>query len=272
MRGLFTAGVIDVMMEHELWPRAIMGVSAGAAFGCNMKSRQPGRVIRYNKRFAHDRRFCSLWSLVRTGNLFGDFCYHDLPDHLDLFDDKTYEATPMRFYCVCTDVETGEAVVKALPCMDAEGVDWIQASASMPVVSKIVEIGGRKVLDGGIASSIPLRQMQEREGQRHVVVLTQPRSYVKKPGAIEAVIRRCLRDYPRFVEASDRRHVMYNGELDYVRHEEAEGRALVVAPPKKLPIGDVCHNPERMQMVYEIGRQTATGQLEAMLKFFNSAS
>ncbi len=270
MRGLFTAGVIDVMMEQDLWPSGVIGVSAGAAFGCNMKSRQPGRVIRYNKRFAHDRRYCSLWSLLKTGDIFGgEFCYHELPMKLDLFDVQTYEENPMKFYCVCTDVDTGQEVVKEISHIDDEAMEWLRASASMPIASKIVTIRGRKLLDGGIASSIPLRQMEERGYRRNIVVLTQPRSFVKEPGAMVPVIRWWLRKHPRFVEASDHRHEMYNRELDYLRQEEAAGRALVIAPPEKLPIGHLCHDTEQMQKVYEIGRQTATMQLQAIRDFFS---
>lgn len=258
MRGLFSAGVIDVMMEHELWPDGVVGVSAGAAFGCNMKSRQIGRSIRYNKRFARDWRYCSVRSYLKTGELFGgDFCYHELPTTLDPFDTKTYGSNDMNFYAVCTDVDTGLPVYKKIDEMSFESMEWIRASASMPVAAKIVRINGRKLLDGGISNSIPLRFFQNMGYTRNIVVLTQPRDFIKQPEKIAPLIRMLLRKHPEFVAASDRRHVMYNDELDYIRQEEAAGRILVLAPDEKLPVNHVCHDPRLMQQTYELGRQAA---------------
>lgn len=269
LRGLFTAGVIDVMMEHALWPDGLIGVSAGAAFGCNMKSRQPGRVIRYNKRFAKDWRYCSAWSLLTTGNLFGaKFGYHTLPDKLDPFDTQAFDENPMAFYAVCTDVETGKAVYKRLDHCSYETNEWIRASASMPVAAKIVTIQGQKLLDGGIADSIPLEYFQSIGYQRNVVVLTQPRDFVKKDTPMNPLINLWLRRYPNFTAASDHRAVMYNAELDYVREQERLGNTLVIAPKEKLPINHISHDPEQMQQVYDLGRQAAEERLDKLRAFF----
>ena len=139
MRGLFTSGILDVMMEHDVWPDGLIGVSAGAAFGCNMKSRQPGRAIRYNKRFARDSRYSGLKSLLTSGDYFNArFGYHVIPHKYDVFDDEAFEANPMAFVVVCTDVKTGKAVYKQLDECNHDTYDWIRASASMPLVSKAV--------------------------------------------------------------------------------------------------------------------------------------
>ena len=148
MRGLFSAGVIDVLMEHNIEFDSIAGVSAGAAFGCNYKSKQPGRVIRYNMRYADDKRFCSVSSLIKTGDMFGaKFCYDTIPNELDVFDKETYENNPVKFYAVCTDTETGEPVYPLLEKADELSFRWIRASASMPLVSKPVLIEGRHYID-----------------------------------------------------------------------------------------------------------------------------
>ena len=157
MRGLWTAGVTDVMMEHDIWPDGLIGVSAGAAFGCNYKSRQIGRAIRYNTRFARDKRYSGLWSLLTSGDYFNaKFGYHVVPYEYDLFDTKTFEQNPMQFIVVCTDVETGEAVYHDMNHVSFDELEWLRASASMPLVSKVVEVQGRKLLDGGVSDSIPL--------------------------------------------------------------------------------------------------------------------
>lgn len=270
MRGLFSAGVIDVMMEHNLYPDGLVGVSAGAAFGCNVKSRQIGRCIRYNKRFAHDWRYCSIRSLFVTGDIFGgEYCYHTLPEKLDPFDKNTFDSSPMEFYAVCTDVDTGKAHYQLLTKADEECYEWIRASASMPVAARIVDINGKHWLDGGIADSIPLRFMKERGYRHNIVVLTQPRDFVKKPGSMNPLVNLVLRKYPEFVKASNHRHIMYNEELDYVRQEEATGHALVIAPPEKLPIGHICHDETVMQQTYEIGRAEAERKLEDLRKMFD---
>ena len=111
MRGLFTAGVTDVMLERGVTYDGIVGVSAGAVFGCNYKSHQPGRVLRYNLRFCRDPRYCSVRSWAKTGDLYGaDFCYRAIPDELDPFDRAAYAADPTDFWVVCTDADTGKPV------------------------------------------------------------------------------------------------------------------------------------------------------------------
>ena len=181
MRGMFTAGVLDILMEHNIDVDGVIGVSAGATFGCNYKSKQIGRTIRYNMKYCNDPRYCSFRSLLKTGDLYGaEFCYHTLPEQLDLFDNETYEASPMEFYMVTTDVNTGEPVYYKCDKFDHEGLEWVRASASMPLVSRIVEVGGRQMLDGGISDSIPLQYFQSIGYNKNLVILTQPRDYVKK--------------------------------------------------------------------------------------------
>ncbi|MFR6379993.1 MAG: patatin family protein [Evtepia sp.] len=156
MRGLFTAGVIDVMMEQNIVFDGAVGVSAGAVFGCNYKSHQIGRVLRYNLAFCQDPRYCSMRSRIKTGDLFGaDFCYRQIPDELDVFDREAYANSPMDFYVVGTDVRSGRAVYHNCLTGDHEDLDWLRASASMPLASQIVSVGNRNLLDGGIADSIP---------------------------------------------------------------------------------------------------------------------
>jgi predicted patatin/cPLA2 family phospholipase len=269
MRGLFTAGIIDVMMEARVEPDGLIGVSAGAAFGCNYKSRQIGRAIRYNKAFAHDKRFCSWQSLLKTGDLYNaEFGYHVIPTQYDVFDNATYDANPMAFIAVCTDVETGKPIYKSLPKVTPTTYDWIRASASMPLVSKVVELEGQKVLDGGVADSIPLAYFESIGYEKNMVILTQPDGYVKAHNKLMPLMRIALRKYPNMIEAMDQRHIMYNQQLSYVYQAESTGRALVIRPEAPLPIGHISHNPEEMQRVYDIGRATGMKYIERIKAFF----
>ena len=267
-RVLFSAGVMDVLMEHQIAFDGAIGVSAGAAFGCNYKSRQPGRVIRYNTEYARDPRYCSLRSLFKTGDLFGaDFCYHELPNKLDPFDTEAFQQNPMEFYVVCTDVLTGEAVYQKCGIADDECFEWLRASASMPLVSRTVEIGGRRMLDGGIADSIPLRYFEQIGYNKILVILTQPEGYRKKKNKALPLIRLSFRQYPKMVEALEKRHKKYNDTLAYVKKREREGAVLVLRPQDSLSIGRVEHNPERMRQVYDCGRKVALQSLEQIEAF-----
>jgi len=271
MRGLFTAGIIDLMMENGIEPDGLIGVSAGAAFGCNYKSRQPGRALRYNKRFAKDKRYCSWWSWWKSGDLYNaDFGYHVIPTQYDIFDDKAFEENQMEFIAVCTNVETGEPFYKKLVECNPLTYDWIRASASMPLASKVVELEGMKVLDGGVADSIPLEYLESIGYERNVVILTQPEGYVKAHNPLMPLMRIALRKYPRMIEAMDKRHLMYNKELEYVREAEKAGRALVIRPENKLPIGHISHDPEEMQRVYDIGREAGEKYLDSIIAFYGN--
>lgn len=268
LRGLFTAGILDVLMENGVRFDGLVGVSAGAAFGCNYKSGQAGRVIRYNKRFAHEWRYCSWRSWIATGDLFGgEFCYHKMPDELDVFDKETFDSNPMEYYAVCTDVETGEAVYKRLMKCSPETYEYIRASASMPMVSNIVEVGGRKLLDGGVTDSIPLRFFQEQGYERNLVILTQPADYQKQHNRLMPILRLWLHRYPKMIEALDRRHEMYNRQLEYVREEERKGNTYVIRPPQKLVIGHISHDENEMQGVYQMGRRVGEGRLKDIVEF-----
>ena len=268
MRGLFTCGIMDVMMEHGLHPDGIIGVSAGAAFGCNYKSMQPGRAIRYNKRFARDPRYSGLRSLLTSGDYFNaEFAYHTVPTLYDPFDDAAFDRNPMEFIVVCTDVETGLPVYQRLDRSDAEAYDWIRASASMPLASRVVKVAGRKLLDGGVSDSIPLQQFERMGYRRNIVILTQPLGYQKQHNRLMPLMRLSLRKYPQMVKAMDCRHLMYNAQLDYVAEAEHAGRCLVIRPDEKLPIGHVCHDPELMQRIYDIGRAMGKQRLPDIRKF-----
>ena len=271
MRGLFTAGVIDVFMENEIMFDAAVGVSAGAAFGCNYKSGQIRRAIRYNTRFCKDKRYCSVGSLIKTGDMFGgEFCYHTIPDKLDIVDVEAFNNSPMDFWVVCTDINTGKAVYHKCGRISYDELEWIRASASMPLAARIVEVGGHKLLDGGISDSIPLKFMESRGCERNVVILTQPRDYVKKPAGAQKLIKLKYHKYPELVKSIENRHKMYNGELKYIRSVEEAGRAFVIAPPEALPIGHIEHDPEVMLEVYRIGRRIANENLEAVKEFLEN--
>ncbi len=270
MRGMFTAGVMDVLMENGIKFDGAVGVSAGAAFGCNYKSGQIGRVIRYNTRFIRDKRYSGFKILLKTGNLYStEFCYGEVPLKHDVFDFEAYKKNPMEFYVVCTDVESGKAVYHKYTGDEESGFDWIRASASMPLVSEIVRIDGKELLDGGIADSIPVKFFQNIGYDKNVVILTQPKGFVKKKNALLPFMRVKYKKYPNFIKTIENRHNDYNETTKYIFEEEKKGNLFVICPKEQLPVKRTEKDPEKLRETYEIGRRVAGEYLDGLKKFLN---
>jgi len=263
MRGIYVAGVLDVFMEHALCFDGVIGNSAGAIHGCSYMSGQKGRSLRYYLKYCRDPRFMSVRSLLTTGNLVGvDFCYHELPEKLDIYDNAAFMKNPVPFHVVCTNVETGQAEYPRITDMNAQ-IDWLRASASMPYVSQIVEVGGKKYLDGGCTDGIPLQAFRQMGYARNVVVLTQPLEYRKKPENT-ALVKLCYRRYPAMVQALMKHHENYNRTTAAIREIEKTGEIFVIRPQASLAIGRMEHDPANIQRVYNIGRADAERCMEEL--------
>ena len=272
MRGMFTAGVLDVLMEQDITVDGMVGVSAGAVFGCNYKSHQIGRTIRYNTTYCNDKRYASFRNLLRTGNLYSEnFCYHEVPEKLDPFDDKAFRESPMDYFVVCTDVRTGDPIYHKCRTGDAEDVLWMEASASMPLAAKIVRIGHYGLLDGGVADSIPIRFFESIGYKRNLIILTQPKGFVKKKNPMLPAIRARYLRYPAFVEAVADRHERYNETLSYISMLEQSGKDYVIRPPIPLEIGAMERDPDQLRRVYETGRAVAQIQVDKIRAFLETA-
>ena len=270
MRGMFTAGVMDILMENGIEFDGAIGVSAGAAFGCNYKSKQIGRVLRYNTRFVRDKRYCGWRVFFKTGNMYStDFCYGEVPLKHDPFDFDTYEKNPMEFYLVATDIETGKAVYHKYEGRDDHCFDWIRASASMPLVSKIGEIDGKKLLDGGMADSIPVKYFESIGYDRNIAVLTQPKTYRKEPNKAMGFVKMKYRKYPNLIKTMAERHTVYNDTLAYIEKMEKSGKLLVIRPEEALPVKRVEKDPDKLREAYEIGRKAALLQLDDIKKYLS---
>ena len=268
MRGLFTAGILDVLMENNVTFDGVVGVSAGATFGCNFISHQIGRVLRYNMSQRKNPKYMGIRSLIKTGDYVGgEYAYHVLPTKLDVFDFEAFEKNPTEFHVVTTNVRTGEAIYHRIDKVDYTGMEWIRASASMPIISRPVAIGDYEMLDGGIADSIPLRYFESEGFKRNIVILTQPKGFKKKLTKLMPVFKATMRKYPAIIEGMSKRHLMYNRELDYISQQQMAGKCLVICPSDTLPIGRTSLNAKKMQHVYDMGRKAGEDNLEAIRKF-----
>ncbi len=267
-RGQFTAGVLDVMMEHGIEVAACYGTSAGALNGLNYKSRQIGRANRVNLAFCNDSRYMGAQSLISTGSMVGyDFMLNDVQDRLDPFDNDAFLANPMEMWACATDIVFGTAAY--LPVRNATlDIDYLRASTSLPLVTKPVEIDGHLYLDGGTADSVPVEHALEDAGfDRAIVVLTQDRGYVKQPSNQMTLARRMYAGYPYLLDAMENRHERYNEQREHIWEYERSGRALVLAPSKPVEVGHVEHDPAKLLDLYLQGRQEATRRLDEIKAF-----
>ena len=248
MRGLYGAGVLDVFLENDINADGVIGVSAGAVHGCSYISKQLGRSIRYYCKYSKNKNFMSWYSFFTTGDIVGrKFCYDELPNKLDPFDNEAFMASGQDFYATATDCETGKAEYFLCKDLNKE-IDKLRASASMPLVSRIVDIGGGKYLDGGIADSIPIKKAIELGYDKIIVVLTQPSGYCKKSEHLGA-IKIMYRKYPKLVEAMVNRPRNYNETVAYIEKLELEGKIIVVRPSKNLHISRMEKNPEKLREI-----------------------
>ena len=268
MRGIYTAGVLDVFLDKNIKFDVVVGVSAGAIHGCTYLAAQNGRNIRYYKKYCRDRRFMSLYSLITTGSLVGEqFCYHDIPDRLDPFDYETFRNCGSDFYAVCTDVEKGTPVYVKIDDMKTQ-INYLLASASMPMVSKTVELGGRKLLDGGVSDSIPFKAAEKLGCDRIVVVQTREEGYRKSPEG-NFVSELMYKKYPDFAKAIRNRHIQYNSTLDYISRAEKNGEIVVIRPTRHVDIKRTEKNPEIIEKMYQLGRADAEEKAESVMHDLN---
>ena len=268
LRSMFTHGILDVFLDNDIQFDCATGVSAGVLFGCNFKSRQRGKALRYNIKLVGNKEYMSWQSLWKTGDYVNErFSYHRLPYEIDPFDFKTYSDNPMPFYAVCTDIEKGEAIYQDISVGDDKCLQWMRASSSMPVFAKPVEIDGHMYLDGGIMDSIPLEFMQHKGYQRNVVIMTQPLGYRKKANHLYWPLRLMLRKYPKVATMMRDRHIMYNHELDYVTAQQAAGNAFVIYPDTRLNIGRLELQADKIRAVYEAGIKKGQEVLPKLKEF-----
>ncbi len=252
MRGMYTAGVLDTFLRNNIEFEGIVGVSAGALFGVNYLSKQVGRAIRYNKRFNRDKNYMGLRPLLKEGNLFStDYAYGKVPRELDIFDDEAFKKSPVPFFAVVTNMETGESEYMEIKSV-FEQMDTLRASGSMPFVSKPVELEGKLYLDGGITDSIPFEWMKNTGCEKIVVVLTRDMSYRKKPMP-KIITKLSYRKYPKLREKLKARHEVYNSSVEKLQKLERQGKVFVIRPSEPIEISRTEKDPQKLQEVYDLG-------------------
>ena len=268
MRGLYTAGVLDVFLENNIKVDGIIGVSAGVLFGVNYLSKQKGRAIRYNKKFAKDKRYMGMRSFLTTGNIINkDFAYYEIPTKLDIFDEETFEKSDTDFWATVTNIETGEAEYIKLE-KPIDQMEVLRATSAMPIVSEIIEIDGKKYLDGGVSDSIPVEKCKSMGYDKIIVVLTRTIEYRKKK-ASSTLAKIKYKEYPKLIETMENRYKKYNETVEKIIDMENKKEIFVIRPSKDLKIKRIEKDVDKLQAMYDLGVSDCKKQLEDLKEYTN---
>ncbi|MGQ0285778.1 patatin-like phospholipase family protein [Pasteurellaceae bacterium 22721_9_1] len=269
MRGIFTAGVLDVFMQQQVHIDGIVGVSAGALFGINYPSKQQGRVLRYNLQYLNDKRYMGLHSLLTTGNIVNrDFAFYQLPFELDPFDQDAFLQSHTDFWLTLTNVETGEAEYVKIQDVFKE-MEYFRATSAMPFVSKIVEINGKKYLDGGISDSIPIQKCFELGYDKVIVVLTRPLDYRKTPSSMW-LFKLMYKKYPKLIERWQNRYLEYNQTVEQIIDLNNKKQIYVIRPSQTINISRLEKDPKMIQKMYDLGMADAKNELAGLKAYLTN--
>ena len=266
MRGLYTAGVLDVFLDNNIKVDGIIGVSAGVLFGVNYLSKQKGRAIRYNKKFAKDKRYMGMRSFLTTGNIINkDFAYYEIPFKIDVFDEETFEKSDTDFWATVTNIETGEAEYIKLE-KPIDQMEVLRATSAMPLVSKIVEWDNKKYLDGGVSDSIPVEKCKSMGYDKIIVVLTRTIEYRKKKSS-SAIAKIKYKEYPKLIKTMENRYKKYNETVEKIIDMENKKEIFVIRPSKDLKIKRIEKDVDKLQAMYDLGVSDCKKQLEDLKEY-----
>ena len=266
MRGLFTAGVLDIFLDNNVEVTDVVGVSAGTLFGVNYVSKQRGRALRYNLKYINDKRYMNVKSWLKTGNLINkDFTYYKLPFQLDVFDNKTFKESPINFFATVTNIETGEA--EFVKIKDAyKQMETLRATSALPFISEIIEVGDKKYLDGGISNSIPIDFFEKQDFDKVIVILTRPITY-RKEKTTGIQYKLFYKKYPKLVEKLENRYKEYNDTVDKIVELEKEGKLFVIRPSENITIKRLEKDIEKLQKVYDLGLKDGNNIIEDLKQY-----
>ncbi len=269
MKGIYTAGILDFFLEKGIEFSSVYGVSAGACHMCSFLSKQKGRALDISIDYLDSKRYCSVESLLLTGDLFNTkTCYSLIPDYLYPFDHDAFAQYQGKAYSVVTNITTGNAEYLRLRDMHKDIIK-VQASASLPLVSRKVKINGNYYLDGGISDAIPLQKSIMDGNRKNIVIMTKETGYIREAAATAqlALIKARYLKYPKVYELMAERHFRYNDCLAYIERQQENGQAFVIRPKKKGQVGRIEKNKEKLIALYQEGYQDGADCYEELLAY-----
>lgn len=270
MKGAYTTGVLDFFLEKGIEFSRVYGVSAGAIHMMSYLSKQKKRSINIGIKYAGDKRYCSVESLLRTGDIFNvDMCYNLIPRKYDPFDNEAYLRYTGKAFAVVTNIETGKPEYLRVKDGLAD-LPKIRASASLPLVSRNVEIDGKLYLDGGISDAIPIQKSILDGNEKNIVILTKEVGYVRKPSGQLSAIKLRYRKYPKVYELMKSRHTAYNDTMAFLHRQQENGQAFVIQPKKPSDVGRLEKDPKKIEALYKEGYNDAAECYEQMIQYLES--
>ena len=269
MKGMYTCGVLEFFLEKEITFSHCYGVSAGACHMCSYLSGQKKRAYHVGVDYLNCKDYCSIGSLIRTGDLFNkDFCYDLIPNYLNPYDFEAFDRYEGKAYAVVTNIVSGKPEYIQLTDMKTD-IEAVRASSSLPLVSRNVKIGDKLYLDGGISDGIPVRKSVLDGNQKNIVILTKEEGYRRKPTSTLPLIRMAYLKYPKVYELMKNRHISYNHTLDYLEKLKESGKAFVFRPKVDNGIKRIEKDKEKLTALYELGYRDAEARYEEMLAYLN---
>lgn len=267
MRGIYTAGVLDILMQNNIKFDAIIGVSAGALFGINYKSNQKGRAYRYNMKYINDKEYIGLYSYLTTGNIMNkSFCFDKLVNELDKFDYQAFKNNKTKFYVVVTNLLTGTPEYQELTDLnDQNQMEYLRASGSMQYVSKPVKINNNYYLDGATGDSIPIKYMEKLGFNKIIVVGTRPEGYKKQYKSQPSKI--FYKKYPKFIKALSNRPSMYNETIKYIEKKANNHEIIFIRPSQDLKVKRIEKNKKKLSSLYTLGQNDTKEIISTINKY-----
>lgn len=267
MRGIYTAGVLDILMQNNIKFDAIIGVSAGALFGINYKSNQKGRAYRYNMQYINNKEYIGLYSYLTTGNIMNkSFCFDKLVNELDKFDYQAFKNNKTKFYVVVTNLLTGTPEYQELTDLnDQNQMEYLRASGSMQYVSKPVKINNNYYLDGATGDSIPIKYMEKLGFNKIILVGTRPEGYQKqyKPQPSKIFYKK----YPKFIKALSNRPSMYNETIKYIEKKANNHEIIFIRPSQDLKVKRIEKNKKKLSSLYTLGQNDTKEIISTINKY-----
>ena len=267
MKGAYTAGVLDFFLDKEIDFAKCYGVSAGAITLCSYLSKQRGRGYATMTDYLDDKNYSGIYSLLKTGDFFNvEMCYDKIPNELNLYDYDAFEKNESRGYAVATNIRTGLAEYIPLRDMRTD-IQAVRASASLPLISRSVEIGGQLYLDGALADSIPLLHSMTDGNRKNVVILTKEVGFRRKPASQLKLIKMRYKRYPKVYELMKNRHNQYNSTMDFIQEQVKSGNTFLIQPQRKSGVGRLEKDRDKLHALYRTGYDEAAAQYDALMEF-----
>lgn len=269
MRSVFSAGVMDCLMDKQLHIPNVLAVSAGAYAGMNYASGQRGRCLKSVVEPLRDYCYMGLGTFLKKGTFFDmDYLFEEIPKYKVPFDFETFKKFKGRFITSTVDCNTGETIYHEAFRDQEEFFAICKAANSLPLIARISQIQGRPMLDGGMADAIPITKALEEGWQKIIVVFTRDASYRKKEKSdlYMTAINFVYRKYPKFLELIRERAKRYNDAIDKVAELEKEGRAFVLRPTKYI-VGNNESNVDKLKAYYLHGYETMEEKHEQLVEF-----